>query len=306
MPEIDLKLSYFKTFLTLAKTKSFSKTAKELGVSQGTISNQIAMIEKFYNSKLFTRAIKGAELTKEGEILLEYVQRVLSEIKVSKEAISELQVYPMGTIKIAASTIPGEHVLPRLINNFRKQYPKINFEIEVSDSVKSLNALKNGKADLASVGTLQVDDEEIKTYEHIAIAKEKLVLIVPLHHELAKKSSIHIKEITKYPYINREKGSGTRIEVERMLNEVGLAFSGLNIALELGSTESILTAVSQGIGISIISEKAAKREKTAGLVKMLELTGSNKTRELFLVRKPKEQHPKIIELFWNYAKKDKY
>ena len=101
--------------------------------------------------------------------------------------------------------------------------------------------------------------------------EEQLVLIVPCNHELAKPKSVKLTEIVKYPFINREETSGTRKEIERLLENNKISLAQLKIALELGSTESVITAVSEGRGISIISSIAAKKAQAAGLVKIVRL-----------------------------------
>ena len=90
------------------------------------------------------------------------------------------------------------------------------------------------------------------------------MLVVPCNHSLAGQGSVKLAEIGMYPFINREETSGTRKEIERLLQNNKLSLEQLKVALELGSTESVITAVSEGRGVSIISSIAATKAQSAG------------------------------------------
>lgn len=119
-----------------------------------------------------------------------------------------------------------------------------------------------------------------------------------------KKESIKLSEILKYPYINREETSGTRIEVERMLKEAGIPPQKLNTVLELASTQAVITAVSEGIGVSVISSIAAQKAENAWLIKALRIEQVKSTRKFYLL-KPKKELNKICQTFWNFCTYEK-
>jgi LysR family transcriptional regulator, transcriptional activator of the cysJI operon len=294
-----MRLDYLKTFLIVAKTYSFSIAAKELNITQGAVSHHIAALELFFDAKLFKRTTKGVEVTVDGSILAEAADKILAEVENAKAKISVSKHKVSGTIKIEASSIPGEHIIPRLVAEFHKQYPEVKFKIKAEDSVNSLLNLQAGNVDFAAVGTIKGFVEKLDAIE---LGEEELVLIVPLGHELAGKKSVKLAQILSYPYINREETSGTRKEIERIFEASGISASKLKITMELASTESVITAVSEGQGISIISSIASKRAVAAGMVKTLCIDGVNSTRKLYMVR-PKRALLKISEAFWEFCKK---
>jgi DNA-binding transcriptional LysR family regulator len=296
---MSIRLDHLRTFIAVSGTGSFSKAAEELKISQGTASNHIAALEKFFGVKLFERTLEGARLTEEGKVLLGEAKKMLEAMELAKQQLEELRSQPRGVIRLATSTIPGEHIIPRMIVEFKKNYPEVNFEIDLSDTGTSLKMLEEGKADIAAIGSLMDYAANLETIE---IAEERLLLIVPPKHELAEKDAVTLKEILQYPYINRKKTSGTRREVERILREAGILPSKLNSALELGDTESIITAVSEGLGVSILSSIAARKAETAGLVKTLSIHGVNSGRKLYIARIMKPHHPRLVEEFWGFAK----
>lgn len=294
-----MRFDYLKTFLTVAKTRSFSVAAKELGLTQGAVSHHIAALEEYFDADLFNRAANGVELTDAGVILAKAAEKILAEVEQVKVEVSDTKSILSGTIKIAASTIPSEHILPSLVSEFQKSHVGVKFRIKAEDSVNSLLELQADNVDFAAVGTIEGFGEKL---EAIEIGEEELVLIVPNSHELASRKSVKPHEILKYPYINREETSGTRKEIERLLKSAEISPDKLRTTLELASTESVITAVSEGMGLSIISSIASKRAQAASLVKVLQLQGVDQTRKLYMVR-PKRPLVKTSEVFWEFCKK---
>ena len=148
-----IRFDYLKTFLTVAKTRSFSIAAKELGTSQGTVSHHIAALEAYFDAELFKRTANGVEVTEAGATLKETAEKILQESQNAKAKISSAKQNLSGTIKIAASTIPGEHIIPSLIAGFQKQHGNVKFKIKAEDSQNSLNSLQANNVDFAAVGT---------------------------------------------------------------------------------------------------------------------------------------------------------
>jgi LysR family transcriptional regulator, transcriptional activator of the cysJI operon len=293
-----MRFDYLKTFLTVARTRSFSVAAKELNLTQGAVSHHIAVLEEFFGAELFKKTANGVEATYAGTVLGDTAQKILAQIESAKVEISSTKNKIAGLIRIEASTIPGEHIIPGLIAEFQEKYPDVKFKIKAEDSVNSLMNLQAGKVDFAAVGTITGYREK---FDFIEIGEEKLVLIVPSNHELANRKAVKLNEIANYLYINREETSGTRKEIERIFSNSGISALTLKTTLELASTESVITAVCEGRGISIISSIASRNAQTAGLVKVLHIEGADTTRKLYMVR-PKRTLQKVSETFWDFCK----
>ncbi|NVM55312.1 MAG: LysR family transcriptional regulator [Candidatus Helarchaeota archaeon] len=299
---MTLNLHFLEIFTKIVEFGSFSKTALNLNLSQSAISQQIEVLEKYFGAKLFERSIKGVQLTDEGKILKKYCDNILDNVKMAKMEIARSLGEIKGILRISSSTIPGEHILPKYIIQFKKKYPNIEFEIEVNDSEISLNRLREGIVDLAAVGSL----DESEKFDFKTLAEEELVLVVPKDHELVKKGLDNLKDISKYSYIFREKTSGTRKESEKILKTAGIKIGDLEIVGELNTTESILTAISEGLGISLVSSIAASKLEKTGLVKCLKLLNISTARKLYLVKKKQEDRTEsqLTKAFWNFVKKE--
>jgi len=298
-----IRFDYLKTFLTVARTRSFSVAAKQLGTSQGTVSHHIAALEQYFDAELFKRKANGVEVTEAGATLKETAEKILQEAQDAKAKISTAKQTLSGTISVAASTIPEEHIIPSLIAEFQKRYPAIKFKIKAQDSLTSLGSLQAGNVDFAVVGTLQGFEDK---FDYLQVGQEELVLIVPWNHDLAKHELVKLTEVIKYPFINREETSGTRKEIERLLENNKISPLKLKLALELGSTESVITAVSECRGISIISSIAAKKANAAGLAKIVKIKEAAKNPRKLNIARPKSPLLKTSEAFWEFCKEYKY
>jgi len=297
-----IRLDYLKTFLTVARTRSFSAAAKELGTSQGTASHHIAALEEYFDAELFKRTANGVEVTAAGAALKETAEKILDETRELRGKISLAKENMSGTIRIAASTIPGEHIIPSLISEFRKRHPDVKFKIKAEDSLTSLSSLEADNADFAAVGTIRSFEEK---FDFLQVGEEQLVLIVPCNHELARDELVKLAELAKYPFISREETSGTRKEIEHLLQSCKFPIDRLTVALELGSTESVITAVSEGRGVSIISSIAAKKAQAAGLIRIVKIKEAKNPRKLYIAR-AKNPLLKIAEAFWDFCRDYKF
>jgi DNA-binding transcriptional LysR family regulator len=297
-----IRFDYLNTFLTVARTRSFSIAAKELKTSQGTVSHHIAALEEYFDAELFKRTASGVEVTDAGTTLKEAAEKILQEAHDAKAKISAAKQTLTGIIRIAASTIPEEHIIPGLIAEFQKKYPGVKFRITALDSLTSMSSLQSNNADFAAVGTIIGFDDK---YDHVQIGEEQLVLITSCTHDLANRKTVKLSDVARYPFISREETSGTRKEIEKLLSSNKLTYDYLKTAFELGSTESVVTAVSQGIGASIISSIAAAKAKAAGLVKVVDISEAKEPRRLYMVR-PTKALLKPAEAFWEFCKDYKF
>ncbi|MHA1578127.1 MAG: selenium metabolism-associated LysR family transcriptional regulator [Candidatus Freyarchaeota archaeon] len=294
-----MRIDFLKTFLEVVSAGSFLEAAKRLKITQGTVSNHIASLEEYFGVRLFVRTRDGVRLTEEGKILHKRARQILDLVNIARKEIISSSEKLRGVIRIAASTIPGEHIIPIIAGNFKRTYPDVDFEIEISDTGTSLRKLIEGRVDFAAVGSLMNMEEMLETK---VIGRERLVVITAVNHELSKRKTLSLEKVLNYPFVSREPSSGTRNEINKIFEEKNIDPERLNIILELGSTGSVITAVSEGIGISIVSSIAAEKARAAGLVNIIEIENARNWRELFLVRGKKPEHPEILEKFWESAK----
>lgn len=295
-----MNFEYLKTFLIVAEKKSFSKAAEKLKLSQPAISFQIKALEKRYGQPLIDRSTQHLNLTPAGEILLTQAKKILEIEEELEEEISSLSKEIKGQLIIGASTIPGEYILPSLISSFKKRFPAVKILIEIGDSREIINKLLDQEIDLGFVGTT-FSNPQLSFKEFLP---DELVLITHPKHPLARKKSVSLEEAIKFPFLIRETGSGTLKTFQQELKKYGFSLKDLNVVIELGSTQAILTAVEAGLGVSIVSRWAARTAALSNLIAVLPLKKPIK-RKIFLVFRTKMKLTQAQKAFVEFVEKEK-
>jgi len=268
-----------KVFCTVAETRSFSKTSEIIHLTQPAVSLQIQALEEVYETKLFDRSSSTVTLTPAGEVLYKYAKEILALYASADKVIGKLTGLVKGSITIGASSNIGNYLLPCVITDFKKTHPKIKIHLLVGNSKKVVELLNSGNIDL---GLVEGDVIRQKMVVKKLISDELLVIVSP-NHPWAKKKEISISDIVKEPFIFREAGSGTRQMIEKFFNRHGITLQDMKISIVLGSTEAIKDAVENGLGISIISRWAARKENKYGSLRLLSIKEEKIVREFSLI-----------------------
>ncbi|MBL7031919.1 MAG: LysR family transcriptional regulator [Nitrospira sp.] len=273
---MDIKL---KVFCTVAETKSFTKAAKIVHLSQPAVSLQIQALEEFFETKLFDKTGKKVSLTTAGKILYEHATHIMGHYNEVVKEINKLTGSIKGAVEIGASTTLGNYILPQIITDFKRAHPKIKIKLRIGNTERIEDLMHAGFVDFGIVEGI-TSRSNTKTEKVIS---DKLTLIVHPKHTLAKKRAISVLELTREPFILREQGSGTRQHIEEFLGQHGLNASDLHISLIMGSTESIKAAVEAGNGIAILSPWAVRKEVEDGRLKRIRLREGDIPRDLSLI-----------------------
>jgi DNA-binding transcriptional LysR family regulator len=287
-----------KVFCTVAETKSFSKTSEIIHLTQPAVSLQIQALEEMYETKLFDRSSSFINLTAAGEILYKYAKDILTLYAEVEKEIGKITGLIKGSITIGASTTIGNYILPSVITSFKKNHPKIKVNVLIGNTKRVVDLLNSGVIDLGLVeGDTSKHKMKIET-----ILQDELIFIVPPLHPWSKKKVVSILEITKEPFILREEGSGTRQMIEKYLSSHGIHTSDMRIALVLGSTESIKEAVENGMGVSILSKWAAKKEIKYGSLKPIAPKEEKIIRNFSLIMPKNAVLSHAVDEFLSYIK----
>ena len=291
-----MDIEFLRTFILLTEVKSFSKLATELKMSQSTLSHRISQIESdFGNIKLINRTTRKFELTDEGSIFLEYANKIVELYDKSKKILTKYSEKITEDIIISASTLPGSHILPKFIAQFREQYPNANFKIIINNSEQSLKLITKNQVDFAGIGSFMGHTGE--NFDIIKIGEENLKFICSPNHELIRTNKpVPFKELIKFPFICREKGSGTRDIFEHNF----LEHDKLDTKLALDNNDSIISAIYESDYISVLSETIAQKAVNAGLIKFLEIEEYPiiTYRDIYFI-KPKDKELSILKKkFW--------
>jgi DNA-binding transcriptional LysR family regulator len=273
------QLPHLGTFSKAAELSSFTAAARALGLTQAAVSQRIQALEKSLDVPLFRRQGGRVLLTDAGQRLYDYAQRILALHQEARQEIAGQKPSTSGDLSLAASTIPGEHLLPALLSIFHQRFPGIQVKAEISDSMKVITQVERGQVSLGLVG--RKPDSPHLEFRHFAT--DRMVLVVPPKHIWSRRKQVSFKRLCKQPLVLREAGSGLRHCFEKELARLGLSLRDLKIALELGSNEAIKEAVVRGHGLAVLSSYAVAKELKSGELIALKVTDLHCDREMFVV-----------------------
>lgn len=295
-----MNLKQLEAFVKIADTGSFSQAAKELFLTQPTISAHISSLEKELNSRLFVRNTKEVHLSEKGNVLYNYAKQMLVLQKRIEDTFALNDEREQQCITIAASTIPAQYLLPGILVAFSEKYPDQQFKVVETDSAKVVEQVMNHTVDVGFTGTAL----DKKVCKHIPFYQDELIVIAPNteKYRALQKTQKDATWIAEEKLIMREEGSGTRKEAEKLLKKLGLNASKLNVIATMENPEAIKKAVANGMGISIISKLAAEEEKEKGNLLVLPLTADGTKRDINVVYDRNLQPSRTTERFVKLVK----
>ncbi len=244
-----MTLRSLEIFLSVAKHGKMSEASNELHISQPTISQAISELEKEYGVLLFERLSKKLYITEAGRQLLSYAQNILALTDEMTKSMKNLSDHK--TILLGATITVGKCILVDIVSRFEKLYPNIKICVTIDNTLTIEHLLIKSQIDIALVeGTIK-NTELIIT----SAIPDSLVLVAHHKHPLAKRDSVGIKELSSYPFILRENGSGTREIFESKLRKYNVA---VDVKWSCYGNDSILEAVLANQGLTVISERLVK------------------------------------------------
>lgn len=264
-----MDLHQVEIFCTLVKLRSFSKAARELYLTQPTVSGHIKNLETELGIKLLDRLGRRVLPTGEGEIFYRHGLRLLELRDELKQEIGEVSGKVTGLLKIGGSTIPGAYILPDYIGSFRIKHPSIAIQLIISDTAKVAEAVLSGDLSLGIIGARIVDPR----LESHHFSKDELIVAVPSDHPWAHRKNVPAEALKGVPFILREEGSGTRRIMEDRLEKAGITITDLNVVAIMGSSDAVRQAVKSGLGISILSIRAVQDDIDSGRIAAIRVRG---------------------------------
>lgn len=299
-------LDQLRIFQAIAEQGSFKRAAESLYISQPAVSLQIQNLEAALGMPLFDRSGRKAELTEAGRLFLEYTHRVLVLCDESRRAIIDLQELKGGTLVLGASQTTGTYLMPRLIGQFRQQYPEVGVRLHVLSTRRTAYGVAEGKLDLGIVGG-EVPPELTTRLRVDSYAEDELVLIVPATHALAEVKSISHHDLYKLKFIALDPASTTRKVIDEVLQRFGIEVASLAVEMELSSIEAIKNAVQAGLGAAFVSVIAVEKELRLGALCRVAVEGLIIRRSLCLLTHTQRYESRASRVFrqqilpnWNH------
>ena len=273
-----MNLRQLEAFIKVSDSKSFSKAAQELYLTQPTVSAHIQTLEKELKVRLFVRNTKTVKLSEDGKTLYQYARQMIELEQEIQSMFSKAAEQKERCITIATSTIPAQYILPDILVKFRERFPKEQFRIVESDSSTVIEQVASHLVDIGFSGTVI----EKANCKYIPFYQDDLVVIMPNTKEYQKivKEQKDLKWLEGEPLIMREEG---------------ISLDDLNIVATIENPEAIKRSVKSGLGITIISRLAAADEIQAGEVLEFPFSQDGSGRNLNLVYNKNYKLPAAAE-----------
>ena len=296
-----MNLKQLEAFVQVAEGGSFPRAAKELYLTQPTISAHIASLEKELNVRLFIRNTKEVSLSEDGKELYKYAKPMMDLEHKIEERFGSGEEPGKHCITIAASTVPAQYLLPAILKRYNEKYPEEQLKILEMDSAKVVLRVIDHMVDVGLTGTTL----EKKHCRYVPFYKDQLVVITPnteKYRKLQAESADDISWICQESFIMREEGSGTRKEAEKQFARAGISVEKLDVIASIENQETIKKSVSQGLGISVLSALASKDEVEEGHILAFPIPGADSGRDINLVYNKNYQLSRSAERFIRIVK----
>jgi DNA-binding transcriptional LysR family regulator len=246
-----MDLDDLRAFVETARRGSFSLAAAALRLSQPAVSRRIRHLERQLGVELLERTRPAVTPTRQGLNLLTFAERTLAEWDALRPALQGERSL-RGELHIAASTTPGECLLPALLARFGRRYPDVGVDVHVMNSDTVEECVRARSCDVGFLGRAP----RTPTLRGLQLTEEEVLLVVPADHRLAGRGEVELAELEGESLVLRERGSATWEAVRLALDAHGLDLPPHRAAVRLNSPQAVLSAVAAGHGVSFVSELA--------------------------------------------------
>ncbi len=274
-----MELKQLESFAAVVGFGSFTKAAAYLYISQPSVSSHIQALEKELGSTLIHRTTKSIELSPVGRKVYEYAKDML---QLRDRMLRECTTQQQSILHLGASTIPASYILPELLPAFSTQAPNTFFVLHQHDSEAAVKGVADGLYDVGLV-SIPSEQEELVCQ---CFYQDRIILITPVTEHFLQLQALPetpLEALLKEPIILREQSESRKKRADFFLESAGVDQAQLNVAARVNNPEVIKNLVAGGLGISFLSERAARNLIAEKRVLPFSLPAYNSVRELYLI-----------------------
>lgn len=251
-----------QVFYAVAKHGSFTRAAEHLFMTQPAVTFQIKQLEEHFNTRLLDRGHGKVSLTSAGELVFAYAEKILGLSDELESRVSELTDELAGTLSIGTSTTIAAYWLPRLLEGFKRRYPRVVPRVVVGNSQLTEDRVAARELD---IGLIEIVTDQ-PVIERRSAARDELLVICQPNHPLARAERLTAKDLVDYPFITRDPGNAITDLAEQFFDAAGVGRDELNVCAELGSLATVKKLAAEGIGFAIASHAAILRDIKEGQI----------------------------------------
>jgi len=275
---LPFTLQQLRILKAVATEKNFTKAAAMLYISQPSLSKQIKILERNLDTLLINRERNKLSLTENGQVLLQYAERILALCEESCRALIDLKNGERGNLTVGASQTIGTYLMPRILALFAQNYPQIDLKIQVNSSRIIAKNIINREIDIAVVGG-EISDDLQRNLTIQPFVYDELRLIISKSHPFAKKKIIKKEDLYCLDFITLNSNSTIKKFIDNILTQNQIETNQLKTILQLNSIEGIKTAVSLGLGAAFVSSSAIEKELQLQRIEVIKIENIKITRK---------------------------
>jgi DNA-binding transcriptional LysR family regulator len=288
-----MDIGQLKTFLEVVRQKSFSKAAKELHVTQPSISAQIRSLETYLGYRLLERGGGKVTLTAAGRVFEPFAEDCLAKLNHICLTLADLETFPRGSLTVGANDSTALYVLPSFFRNFKRRYPRVSLNIIRAERTKTIEMVLNREVEFGVV-SLPAKDSRL----HVeVIHKDELVLVVPAGHPLASSEKLSLHQVAKHKLLVPTQGR-RREALHQMFLQKKLT---PRIAMELDSNELMKRLILADMGIGFLPRINVLDELRQGLLRAITVEGVELSRDLALISRQDRPLTRAGNAFFTFA-----
>ena len=290
---MHLTLRQLTVFEAVARHLNYTRAADEMYLSQPAVSMQIRQLEDAVGLPLFERLGRKIHLTEAGRELYYYAQAIDRQLKEAEEVLAALKGLNKGRLAVSVAST-ANYFATRLLAAFKREFEGVAVSLDVTNRRTLLRQLEHNEVDLVIMGRPPEDADLIAE----PFMDNPLVVIAPAGHPLAGQRVIPMARLADEPFVVRERGSGTRIAMEKSFAEQGRS---LKTGMEMTSNEAIKQAVEAGLGLGIVSLHTLELELATGRLAVLDVEGFPIMRQWHVVHRREKRLSPIAVAFRDFV-----
>ena len=254
-----MHIETLKVFCDLVEMQSFSLAAERNFVTQSAVSQQVRTLEERFDRKLLERVRGRREirLTPAGEVFYNESKNVLDSFNQLSENMNRLVGKISGVVKVATVYSVGLHELPPIVREFMSKFPSAKIDLEYQRTTRVVRDVLKGVVELGIVSF----PEPRRGLTIVPMASDRLVLICPPDHKLAKRKQVKVKELKGQDFVLFERDIPTRKATDKILKSYGVS---VHKSAEFDNIETIKRAVEVGFGLAIVPHPSVMDEQRNG------------------------------------------
>jgi LysR family transcriptional regulator, low CO2-responsive transcriptional regulator len=293
---MNLTLRQLQVFEAVARHLSFTRAAEELYLTQPAVSMQVKQLEGAVGLPLFEQLGKKIHLTEAGQAMHRYSRTIAEQLREAQQLIEELKGIEGGRLRITVATTVN-YFATRLLSAFCQRYKGVRVSLDVTNREHLLRQLETNETDIVLMGQPPADLDVVAE----PFMDNPLVIIAPPNHALARQRGIPLKRLQQEIFLMRERGSGTRMAMERFFAEHGITPSS---SIKMTSNEAIKQSVEAGLGLGIVSAHTLELELEVGRLKVLDVESFPIMRRWYVVHRRGKRLSAVARAFKDFVLKE--